>query len=93
MPTSVSMIALQPFTQKGRAVSKGQRFEASPVEAAALRYQGRATFAPTRGTLLTQSMAPVPDANQDAPSLSEDDTHPDAPKRRRYKRRDMTAEA
>jgi len=43
---SIRLIARQAFTHQGRAYRPDDHFETTPIEAAALTYQGKADFLP-----------------------------------------------
>ncbi len=72
------LIAVRDFTfmtlaRQRRSLTAGEVFEVEPVEAAALVYQHKATFAPPLAARPTEPL-------------------PEAPPRRRYRRRDLQAE-
>jgi hypothetical protein len=48
MRQSIHLIARETFEHHGRTLVPGESFSTSPIEAAALRYQRKATFAPTQ---------------------------------------------
>lgn len=96
----IALIARHSLTYDHRALGAGERFEATPIDAAILTYRRDATFAP-RG-VPTVSPAPVvpPDpepaivcepAADEAESEPDPEPEPEKPKRR-YRRRDLQAE-
>jgi hypothetical protein len=48
MRQTIHLIAREAFEHHGRKLVPGESFSTSPIEAAALRYQRKATFAPTQ---------------------------------------------
>jgi hypothetical protein len=83
MRNPIHLIAKTTFEHHGRRLTPGDPFTASPIEAAALRYQRKAIFAPAR-RVQTRAMAAE---TSSAPTQSDTPT-----RRRRYQRRDMVAE-
>ena len=83
----ISLTARQTLTYGGRPVGAGERFDATPIDAAVLTYQRRADFTP-RGPL---TAPPAPPSQP--PDLSEAPTEAPARKKRAYHRRDLKAEA
>lgn len=80
------MRAIVQLKRGDRVVAVGHTFRTSPIEAAALKYQKRAVFVDPRRArdLAPVDAAPAPDGEP-----LETTTAP----RRRYRRRDMTAES
>lgn len=74
----IALVARVAFTHEGQALLPGETFEATPIQAAALTYRRRAIFATTHDLALTHGRAV--------------EAEPDAPRLRRYRRRDLTAE-
>ena len=81
----ISLIARATLTHEGSVVPAGTRFDATPIAAAVLRYQRLAEFAPPGFTDLSTLPPLVPDVVPDGVTASE------KPKRR-YRRKDETAE-
>ena len=79
MPTleTVAVPALCAFTHKGRSFVRGELVKLPPVEALALARVGKVSLS---RHYQTRDVAP------------EVEPEPEAPRRRRYRRRDMTAE-
>lgn len=80
---SVLLVAVKPLLYEGRTVGVGEVFAVRrPVEALALTYQQKAKYAPknAKPTLSRKDVLP------------ESDEPTDKPTRRRYQRRDLTAE-
>jgi hypothetical protein len=82
----IHLIAKTAFSHHGRTVVAGEAFTASPIEAAALRYQRKAIFAPT-GSAAVRPRAPAP-----VPVSQPEVTDADPAPRRRYRRHDLVAE-
>jgi hypothetical protein len=82
----ITLVARCPLTYHGRSVGAGDVFETTPIDAAVLTYQRKAGFAP-KG--VTASPVPVPDCACADPALSEPASKP----KRRYRRKDMTADS
>jgi hypothetical protein len=81
---TVTVTVIRPFDHEGRAVSPGGAITVAPIVAATLARQGLVSLMEGATlTYLTRDMAP---ADQDAPS-------PSARSKRRYRRRDLTAES
>lgn len=75
----IRVTALQAFDYEGRALDRGDTLDVSPVIAATLRRQGR--------------IALDSDLDPHASARLQRQAAPDGlPKRRRYRRRDLTAE-
>lgn len=86
---TVTLLAQRPLDYAGRVVGAGEPFEATPIDAAVLTYRGQAVFAPPG----VRSRPPAPVVPTAAPSTA-DAAEPEAgaSRRRRYRRRDLTAE-
>lgn len=79
--TAIDLVALDDFTFYDLPLRRGDRFVASPIDAAALTYRHKALFAEKAGHL-----PPPPPVEYVEPAPV-----PARP-RRRYRRRDLTAE-
>jgi hypothetical protein len=98
----IALVATRPLVYGTRALGAGERFDASPIDAAVLTYRRHAAFAP-RGMV---QPAPAPSIeSESAPvrrvrvtTIDEADetgsleTPIEKPARRRYQRRDLQAE-
>ncbi len=72
----VTVTAVRPFDYKGHRIQSGQTVDVRPIEAASLKYRGLVTLG-------TRALAPEPvPVVEDLP----------APRRRTYRRRDLTPE-
>jgi len=99
----IPLVARTDVEHEGSILPAGTRFEATPIEAAILRYQRRADFAPPGRLDLTPIPEPVVTAPAQEPvtrkrgrpkkTEAPDATPPASrPARRTYRRRDLTAE-
>ena len=75
----IALVAARPLVYGHRCLRAGDRFEATPIDAAVLTYHRQAAFAP-RGPVAEPPPAPVLDVPEAAPT------------RRRTRRRALEAE-
>ena len=87
MAVTIRMRAKVAFTHEGEALRAGQTFSASPVQAAALRYQHKADFIDGRTHAREQRAETLT-----APVGASDDAQPAPRARGSYRRRDLRAE-
>jgi len=105
----IALIANESLIYGNRSVGAGERFDATPIDAAVLTYRRRAAFAP-RGMVAPPPSAPRPEPTPEparpdrrsvrrvleaAAETAEDSSEPsdEKPTRRRYRRRDLEPEA
>jgi hypothetical protein len=101
----IALIATESLVYGNRPVGAGERFDATPIDAAVLTYRRRAAFAP-RGQVAPPPAPPVaPDpepppvrrvrrvAVDEAREPESLETDTESPARRRYRRRDLEPEA
>lgn len=100
----IALIATESLVYGNRPVGAGERFDATPIDAAVLTYRRRAAFAP-RGPV---APPPAPRLEPERPVILQTghletlaveaaeespETSIEKPTRRRYKRRDLEPEA
>lgn len=100
----IPLIAREPMTYAGAPIGAGERFDATPIDAAVLTYRHRAAFAP-RGSAAAPPATPSSEvhaelAGEDSevpaglrPEPAGDETPKKARKKRIYQRRDLEPEA
>ena len=79
---TITVTALQDQEYRGRRVSVGEMFDVAPIDAAALRYQRKAAL-PSDGARVAQALR-TRDLRAEPPAPPT--------RRRRYRRRDLTAD-
>lgn len=94
---TVTVTALQPFSHEGQNVQPGDVLEVRAVDAAALKYQGRAKLGGYRTAAIEPQSSgfELPTSNFPQSEVAEPAEESEAiatPRRRRYRRRDLTAE-
>ena len=85
----IAVVARRAFSHGGRTLRPGERFEATPIDAVVLVTARKADFAravPAKVTAATTPARPIRRRDLD----TDDGAAP--PKKRTYKRRDLTAE-
>lgn len=99
----IALIATESLVYGNRPVGAGERFDATPIDAAVLTYRRRAAFAPRGPVAPPPAPRPAPEPSAVRPvrhieARVEDaegspETPGEKPARRRYRRRDLEPEA
>lgn len=96
----IALVATRPLVYGDLSLGAGERFDATPIDAAVLTYRRHAAFAP-RGPIAPQPPAPRvepvclgDDETSAVERLTEhgEDDAPPVKRKRTYKRRDLQAE-